>query len=808
MLLLLQLLNVYAFSQGVISGRIIGKNQEPLPGASIIIANTYYGVSANANGEFRFTQLNSGQYTLLVSFIGYETVETVVEVPSSGDLLISLNPLNIYTGEVLITATRAGEKTPVAYTDLSREEIQRRNFGQDTPYLLSLTPSFVATSDAGTGIGYSQFRIRGTDMNRINVTLNGIPLNDAESHGTWFVDQPDLVASASDIQIQRGVGTSTNGAAAFGASVNLRTLSLSANPYAEFRTSAGSFNTFHNSLSAGTGLLNGRFTLDTRLSKVSSDGFIDRAFSDLKSFYFSGGYHGDHTVVKVMISGGLETTYQAWNGVPSVRLNNDEAGMRRYQEHFLYSAAETAHMLSSNPRTYNLYTYENQIDNYQQDHYQLHLNHRFNPNFHVTAAVHYTVGLGYYEQFRANQRYSSYGLQPPVVNGATLSRSDLVRRKWLDNDFYGSIYSLHYNRGKTDLTLGGGWHQYDGLHYGKIIWMAFAGPNQKDHDWYQNSGNKTDFNNFLKVNHQVTSKLSLFADAQLRSIQYSINGTIDDLTQLQLDQSYLFFNPKAGLFYSPNARSDAYFSYANASREPARSNFTDAGTTEIPKHETLHDFELGYKLRGSAYTFEVNLYYMNYHDQLVHTGKINNTGKAIMINVDNSYRRGIEFSWGYRPSQWIEWIGNATWGSAKILNFTEYVDDWDNGGQKAFETGTTQMAFAPGLIANSNLMLKLKDRGNINLVTSYTGEQYIDNSMSTERMIKAYLVNHLLADYALWKTANSEIRLRASVNNLLDAEYESNAWVYSYILNGTRYAMDGYFPQAGRHYRIGVDIRF
>ncbi len=808
LLLLLQWLALYAVAQGVISGRITGSGNMPLPGTSVVIENTYMGVSAVADGSFRFTNLKPGSHTLKVSFVGYETTEVLANTDSGVALQIKLQPSSIFTGEVLISATRAGEKTPMAYSDLSREEIQRRNYGQDTPYLLSLTPSFTATSDAGTGVGYTQFRIRGTDMNRINVTLNGIPLNDAESHGTWFVDQPDLGASASDIQIQRGVGTSTNGAAAFGASINLRTLSVSADPYAEVRTSAGTFNTFHNSVAAGTGLLNGRFTLDTRLSKVTSDGFIDRAFSDLKSFYLSGGYYGDNTVIRLMITGGIETTYQAWNGVPSVRLNNDPDGMRLYEEHWLYSAAETAHMLASNSRTYNLYTYENQVDNYQQDLYQLHLTHRFNPYLNATAALHYTAGLGYYEQYRANQRFTTYGLQTPVINGAPVSRTNLVRRKWLDNDFYGGIFSLQYAKGKSDLTYGGGWHQYNGQHYGKIIWMAVAGSTAKDQDWYRNTGNKSDFNNYLKFNHQITPRLSLFADAQVRSIHYSIAGTIDDLSALQLNNSYLFFNPKAGLFYSPNATSDAYFSYAKASREPARSNFTDAGNGELPRHETLHDFELGYKIRGTAYSFEINLYQMFYNDQLVHTGKINNTGKAIMINVDNSFRRGVEFGWGLKPVSWIEWNGNATVSSNKIQNFTEFVDDWDTGGQQVFELGTTQLTFSPRLLANSSILMKVAKGGSLNLVTSYTGSQYIDNSSSPNRMLKAYLVNHLMADYTLGKIGTGEIRIRAAINNLLNTEYESNAWVYSYYLGGERYAMDGYFPQAGRHYRLGLDIRF
>jgi iron complex outermembrane recepter protein len=393
LLLLLQWLVFTGLAQTGLRGVVTDHNKQPLPGASVVIKQTYSGLSTGSDGSFEFRNLKPGKKVLMVSFIGFETKEVEFDPALTPEIRVELKPNVIFTEEVLVAATRAGNKTPVAFTNISGEELQQRNFGQDTPYLLSLSPSFVATSDAGAGIGYTSFRVRGTDMNRINVTVNGIPLNDAESHGTWFVDQPDLAGSTDNIQIQRGVGTSTNGAAAFGATINLQSLSLNAEPYAEYRTAAGSFNTFRNSVAAGTGLINGKFTMDARLSKISSDGFIDRAFSDLKSFYLSGGYYSENTVIKAMIFGGLETTYQAWNGVPSVRLNNDMEGMKRYEDHWLYSSEETAQMIASNPRTYNLYTYENQVDNYQQDHYQLHFSHRLNNYLHVNAALHYTVGL-------------------------------------------------------------------------------------------------------------------------------------------------------------------------------------------------------------------------------------------------------------------------------------------------------------------------------------------------------------------------------------------------------------------------------
>ena len=807
-LLLLQWMAWTSLAQTGLKGVVIDHNQQPLPGASVVIKQTYNGISTGSDGRFEFRNLNPGKQILMVSFIGFETSEVEFSPETSRDLRVQLKPRVIFTEEVMVAATRAGNKTPVAYTTITREQLQERNFGQDIPYLLALTPSFVATSDAGTGIGYTNFRVRGTDLNRINVTINGIPLNDAESHGTWFVDQPDMAGSTNNIQIQRGVGTSTNGAAAFGATINMQTLSLNPEPYTRYSASAGSFNTFRNTISAGTGLINGKFAVDARMSKISSDGFIDRAFSDLKSFYLSAGYYAANTVVKAMVSGGLETTYQAWNGVPSVRLNNDTEGMKRYEEHWLYSARETAHMLASDPRTYNLYTYENQVDNYQQDHFQLHLSHRFNPNLSMNAALHYTIGLGYYEQFRANQRYSNYGMTNPVVNGTAITRSDLVRRKYLDNDFYGGIFSLNYKKGRTDIWWGGGIHQYDGLHYGKILWATYMGSNPLNHEWYHNVGNKTDMNSYLRMNYQLSERVSLFGDAQFRHINYSLEGADDDLRNLDQEHLFDFFNPKAGIFFQPTANQDAYISFARASREPNRNNFVDADESgPQPRHEILNDLEIGYQVRSTNITAGVNLYYMFYKDQLALTGQINDVGSPIMVNVEDSYRAGIELNWGIRIMPSIRWEANATFSTNKIREFTEYVEDWDTGDLQAFALGTTDLAFSPNTIANSQLRWTPTARTGISLMTNYVGKQFIDNTSNPDRSLDAWLVNNLSADYTLPVGFFEEVKLRLMVNNLFQTQYESNAWVYSYYLGGQRYKMDGYFPQAGRHFMIGIDIK-
>jgi iron complex outermembrane recepter protein len=809
LLLLMQLLLLTGIAQTGIKGIVTDHNKQPLPGASVVIKQTYNGISTGHDGSYEFKNLKAGNHVLMVSFIGFETREVDFNPAEISVLNVELTPKVVFTEEIMVAATRAGDKTPVAYTNISGEFLKERNFGQDIPYLLTLTPSFVATSDAGAGIGYTNFRVRGTDLNRINVTVNGIPLNDAESHGTWFVDQPDLAGSTENIQIQRGVGTSTNGAAAFGATINLQTLSLIPEPYTEFRTAAGSFSTFRNTLSAGTGLINGKFTVDARLSKIASDGFIDRAFSDLKSFYLAAGYYAANTVVKVMVSGGLETTYQAWNGVPSVRLNSDTEGMKRYEDHWLYSAAETSRMLASHPRTYNLYTYENQVDNYQQDHFQVHLSHRLSNYVSFNAALHYTIGLGYYEQFKANQKFTDYGMNNPVINGLEVKRTDLVRRKILDNDFYGGIFSLNYKKGKTDLWWGGGVHQYDGLHYGNIIWAAQAGGYPKDYEWYHNKGVKTDMNSYLKVNYQLTRLISLFGDAQIRHINYEMKGIDDDLRSLSQKHLFTFFNPKAGIFVQPSARQHAYFSFARASREPNRDNFADADQSKPqPRHETLNDFELGYQIKNNAWTAGVNFYYMHYNHQLALTGQINDVGSPIMVNVDKSYRTGMELNWGVKILPSLQWDANATFSKNKIKDFTEYIDDWDTGGQQAKALGTTDLAFSPNTTGNSQLRWSPFLNTGISLVSHYAGKQYIDNTSSDDRVLEAWMVNSLIADYKFSTELFDQVTLRLMVNNLFDTEYESNAWVYSYLLDGQRYKMDGYFPQAGIHFMFGIDIRF
>jgi iron complex outermembrane recepter protein len=807
--LLLQCIVFWGFAQFTLKGTVKTETGERLVGANLTVSNGFSGTTTDVNGAYQFKKLKAGVYQLSVSFIGYEKQNREVNLTGNQTLDVVLRPDNILAEEVLVSATRVKEKTPVAFTTVEKSEIRDNNLGQDIPYLLGLTPSFVTTSDAGTGVGYTNFRIRGTDLNRINVTVNGIPMNDAESHGTWWVDIPDLASSTDNIQVQRGVGTSTNGAAAFGATINLQTTTINKEAFAEYSTSAGSFGTLKNSVGVGTGLLKGKFTFNARLSKVSSDGFIDRASSNLKSFFVSGAYYTDKTILKLNVFSGLEDTYQAWNGVPSVRLNNDLAGMQRYADHGLYSQKQVDEMINSNSRTYNLYTYPNQVDYYQQDHYQLLYSHQISSEFSLNASGFYTKGKGYYEEYKDNQKLADYLITAPVVGGVTISKSDLIRRKWLDNDFYGMTFSLNRKLGTNEFTFGGGYNVYDGNHFGKVIWARNAGDSEMNHEWYRGNGLKKDFNLFAKYNYELAENLNLFADFQYRKIDYTITGLDDDLRDLTQSHNFEFFNPKVGLYYQLSEKQNLYINFARANREPNRDNYVDADPKgKQPTFETLNDFELGYKYNTSGFAFGANAYFMAYQNQLILTGEINDVGAPIMTNVDNSYRAGLELMAGMKLTEKLKWDLNVTLSKNKIKDFTDYVDDWDNGGQIATKLGTTDLAFSPEMIANSQLNWIAAKGLNVSLQSYSVSKQYIDNTSSNDRKLNGYFLNNLKFTYRVPQKFAKDFNLHLMVNNLFDTKYENNAWVYSYLYESKRNAMDGYFPQAGINFMAGLDIKF
>ena len=779
-----------AFGQFKITGIVKDDAGNRLPGVIVTLNGSLHSVT-DEFGEYYFNNLSIGEYTLQVKYIGFEDESKTFQL--SKDLRINftlvpdaLNELD----EVIVSGTRLSDKAPFAYTTIQQADIEKNNLSQDIPYLLQTTPSVVTTSDAGTGVGYTQMFIRGTDNSRINVTLNGVPMNDPESHGVWWVDIPDFAASASSIQIQRGVGTSTNGAGAFGATINIRTNRLYTKPYAEISNSFGSFNTYKNSLKFGTGSINEHFTFDGRFSNIHSDGYIDRAWANLKSIYLTGAYFNKKTLLRATFFSGIEETYQAWAGVPKDSLATN--------------------------RTYNPYTYENEIDHYGQTHYQLHFVKKFYENLNFNASAFFIHGGGYYEQYKEHKSLSDYGIEPIIIDNDTIEKTDLIRRKWLDNNFFGINYNLIYTKNQLNIVIGGGWNKYDGSHFGRIIWMQYAGETPINYEWYKNTGVKSDLNSYIKINYEISQKFNLFTDVQYRVINYTINGIDDNLLDISQSHKYNdFFNPKAGITFQPNDKNNVYASFAMAHREPKRSDFTDAPTNKTPLPEILYDYELGYKLRTQDLFFNINLYYMDYVNQLILTGEINDVGAPIVTNAPKSFRRGIELIFAAKFLRHVNWNANLTLSQNKIENFTEYVDNWDywedpdnNPLQITNNLGETDIAFSPSIIASNTLTFKITKFLNIDLVSKYVGRQYIDNTSSIDRSIDPYFVNNLTlrTNFSVSKIRNIEFSVK--INNILNEEYETYAWVYSYYYGGKRYAMDGYFPQAGTNFIANLTIKF
>ena len=688
--------------------------------------------------------------------------------------------------EVVVSSTRANQKMGMAFTNVYQKDLKKNNLGQDLPFLLNQLPSVVVSSDAGAGVGYTGIRIRGTDPTRINVTLNGVPYNDSESQGTYWVNMPDFASSAQSIQVQRGVGTSTNGAGAFGASININTLSYEPDAYGETNFTVGSFNTLKTNVLASTGLLNNHFVVDARLSKLSSNGYIDRASSDLKSFYVSAGYYGKNSFVRFNAFSGKEKTYQAWEGVPE-------------------------NLLKTN-RTFNPYTYDNQVDDYQQDHYQLISSFKLNQNWTFNPTLHYTKGRGFYEQFKAQDKYANYGL-PNVISGTeTIKKTDLVRRKWLNNDFYGVTYSLDYQSNKKFSTnIGGAWNQYDGDHFGEIIWAKNASTSNIRYRWYESNALKTDFNIFGKAYYQFNDAFNLFADLQYRTVQYDINGTGDkrqNITQKAAGgvTHYQFFNPKFGVNYQVNKFSSVYASYAVGNKEPSRQDFVD-NAPKAPLAENLQDLEAGYRLTGTKFSFDANFYYMNYKNQLVLTGQVNGVGESIRINVAKSYRAGLELSATWKLAEKWKLAANTTFSQNKIKNFTETIVNYDGDADKINKFAKTDISFSPNLIAGGQLSYAPGKNVELAWLSKYVSKQFMDNTSDTRRSLNSFFVNDIRASYSIKPKFVKELTFSLLVNNLFNHLYESNGYTYSYISEKQTVTENFYYPQAGTNFLLAVKVR-
>lgn len=692
--------------------------------------------------------------------------------------------------EIVIMGTRAGKNTPVSYHNIDKEEIERRNLGQDLPYMLSASPSLVYTSDAGTGIGYTGMRIRGSDASRINVTINGIPYNDAESQGTFWVDLPDFSSSVNSIQIQRGVGTSTNGSGAFGASVNLETNVHSNDAFAELNNSFGSFNTRKHNLILNSGLLDGKWSFEGKLSKIASDGYVDRATADLNSYYLSGNYIGKNTIIKALMFGGKEVTYQSWNGVEESIMKEN----RTYNSAGLYY-----------DETGNEQFYDREVDDYNQDHYQLHINKRLGQYWTFNTAIHYTKGKGYFEQYKQDEAFIEYGLPDVEIGGELISNTDLIRRRWLDNDFYGFIYGFNYDGERISAVIGGGYNYYEGDHYGEVIWAQYASAGEIRHRYYDNVGKKKDFNTYLKVNYDLLSNLNLFGDVQVRLVDYHTNGIDSDRRAINIGNNYTFFNPKFGLTYAVNSNSSFYASYALGNREPVRSDFIDS--PKLPQHESLGDLEIGYNKKSNRYDFGANFYYMDYKNQLVLTGALNDVGGSIRTNVDNSYRTGVEITGGYEISDKIGWSGNFTYSQSKIKEYVEDLNDYQEGGVFTNTYHDTFIAYSPDIIGMSQFIFTPVNGLDLILFSKYVGKQYLDNTSNENRKLDPYFVNDIIINYTIKTRFIEEIGINLMVNNVFNIEYESNGYSFGYLY-GEEYRETYYYPQAGINFLAGLNLRF
>ncbi len=800
-----------AFSQNKLQGTVTG-NDGPLYYAKVEVLSTNLKTRTDEAGTFKFTNLPNGVYSISVDFEGYENYQQLVTLDaanSSADLKIKLVPDAQLIQEVQVTAIIADDKTPTTYQNLSKEDLEKENYGQDLPYMLRFTPSAVVTSDAGAGVGYTGLRIRGVDPTRTNVTVNGVPLNDAESHGVFWVNMPDFTSSVDEIQVQRGVGTSANGSTAFGASINVNTNKVNRKAYGVLDNSVGSFGTLRNTVSAGTGLINNKFTVDTRLSSIKSDGYIDRASADLKSFYVSGAWLGKKSSLRANIFSGKEVTYQAWYGTPESVINGNEAEIIAYADRNYIFGEDRENLLNSG-RTYNYYTYENEVDNYKQDHYQLLFNHRFNHKLALQLTGHYTRGAGYYEQYRADDDFDTYGFDPLIISTDTITTTDLIRRRWLDNHFYGGIFTLNYKHKALELNFGGGGNQYTGAHYGEVIWAEFASNSEIRDRYYDNDGIKTEFHSYVKGKYKYR-KFTFYGDVQVRMIDYSflgiddVSGSLEEVTQ---DVNYTFLNPKAGLMYDFNSKNNLYASVAIANREPVRRDFRESTPENRPVPEQLMDFEAGYRYKGVRLFTNVNGYFMNYKNQLILTGQINDVGGYTRTNVEDSYRAGIEIEAGYNILRNLSISGNIALSQNKVIAFNEFIDNYDIGGQDTIAHSNTDLAFSPNIIAAAGIGYEPVKGLEINLVGKYVGDQYLDNTSTATRKLDAYFFSNLNIRYTIKTKVFSEIILGAQINNLFDALYENNGYTWGYIYGGERTVENFYYPQAGRNYMARVTLKF
>jgi len=692
--------------------------------------------------------------------------------------------------QVYLNGVRVAADSPITHSNLTKQDLAKRNLGQDIPVLLNYLPGVVTTSDAGAGVGYTGIRVRGSDATRVNVTINGIPYNDSESQGTFWVNLPDFASSIESLQLQRGVGSSTNGSGSFGASLNIDTDRSSKEAFAQIANSYGSFDTRKHSVKFSTGLLNDRVEISGRVSNITSDGYIDRASSDLKSYFLQGSYKTDNTFIKALVFGGREVTYQSWFGIDEQTLSTNPT-------------FNPAGMYSDEDGTVRFH--QNQVDDYDQDHYQLIWNERYNNNWSTSATLNYTKGSGFFEEYKEDASLDFHGLLPITIDGETSAESDLVRRRWLENNFYALSANAHYKDENWDTTTGVFYSYYQGLHFGEVIWATnFTGPNLGDR-YYSGTGDKHEFTTFSKASYKINNSWSVFGDLQMRIVNYKTAGLTSDKVNMIVDEQYEFFNPKFGASYSLNQGNQLYVSYGRASREPRRSDFEQGVFTP----EILDDYELGWRFTGKNNTLSANLYYMDYKDQLVLTGQLDDSGGFIRETSGNSYRAGLEVEGDFKVLQQLHVRPNIALSSNKNKDYTTSRDG------ALVNLGTTNISFSPSFVAGNSIDYSPKQNLQIALLSKYVGEQYLGNIDSQTSKLDAYFLNDFSVNYTITKLSFAKsLVLQGLVNNIFDVKYISNGYFYTYdddfSTPGTVTTIEGagFYPQAGINFLVGATLTF
>jgi iron complex outermembrane recepter protein len=805
--------SISIFAQVELKGRVTNSQGESLIYATVFLENTTFAVATDEKGFFSLENIPVGNYSLKVSYVGYRSKVLSVDIRETTFIDVVLDGTVYDLDKIEIRASRVQAGNPFTFVNMDRNTILKENLGVDVPVLLQWTPSLVMTSDAGAGIGYTGMRIRGSDQTRLNVTINGVPLNDAESQDVFWVDLPDLASSVQNIQIQRGVGPSTNGPGAFGGTISVNTHQNYVNPYAIISGSAGSFDTKRMNVLLGTGLLNNKYSLDARYSLVQSDGYIDRAAAKLNSWYFSAARLTEKSSLRLNVFSGTERTYQAWNGVPEAKVKGDqEALLNHYYNNLgsIYNTVEDSVNLFQSDRRYNYYTYQDQVDDYTQTHMQLHHALRLSKEMSWNTTIYYTKGSGYFEQFKFNDKLSRYNIPDFVSdNGDIFSRTDIVRRRWLDNDLIGftsdfTVQEIY--RGQLQGGISGA--KYIGDHFGNIISNGLSLPIHPDLRYYDNTGRKTDFSAYIRHSTTFGNGFSSFADLQLRSVNYDVAGVDNDLRNVDLEESFLFFNPKFGLNFQSSPNTQWYISYAVGQREPARSDFLDNAFGSLPKSEFLGNTELGLKKVFKDGYVNTNLYYMHYKDQLVLTGALNDVGASLRTNVPDSYRLGLEMEAYKKIHSRFHAALNFTFSRNKIKTFNEVIYDYTQGEDLVeVSHSDTDISFSPSYTGMIQLIYLPVNKMEIQLSGKFVGKQFLDNTSNSERMLDAYQYQNLRIAYQLNMKGFPDMDLTLLVNNITNRLYSSNGYSYSYIYENM-ITENFLYPQAGRNWMVGISVKF